>query len=235
MYSERLIGHVSRDSMAIDGRERVSRKAEETGKKVTSSLKRGRPKKGEIRPEKEPTNCIEKQLGMNLLEMHAELPKGAVIGGKKNSQGHSEHRIGYKLHLDVDDCGTPISALVTSASMHDTGAAIPLETATNLKVKSLYSLMHAAYNSDHIKTYITNAGKVAIIDPKKPKGGEKVPLAPPEKERYKIRTTVERTNSTIKDDFGGRYVRVRVHQIVTSHLMFGVLAMTALRIDNNFL
>jgi hypothetical protein len=55
--------------------------------------------------------------------------------------------------MDVDDLGTPFSALVTSASMHDSGAAIPLEAATNLKVKSLYTLMDAAYNSDHIKTY----------------------------------------------------------------------------------
>ena len=94
--------------------------------------------------------------------------------------------------------------------------------------------MDAAYNSDHISTYINSAGKVAINDPKKPKGGEKIPLAPAEKERYKIRTTVERTNSTIIDDFGGCYLKVRGYQKVASHLMFGVLAMTALRIVNYF-
>ena len=234
MYADRLVGHISRDATAIESREKVSRTADEAHAEMVATFKRGRPKKDEVRPEKEPSR-IEKQLGMSLNEMLADLPKGADIGGKKNSQGHSEHWIGYKLHMDVDDLGTPISAIVTSASMHDSGAAIPLETATNLKVKSLYTLMDAAYNSDHIKTYINDAGKVAIIDPKKPKGGEKIPLAPAEKERYKIRTTVERTNSTIKDDFGGRYVRVRGHQKVTSHLMFGVLAMTALRIVNNFL
>lgn len=233
MYADKLIGHISRDSTAIKGREKVARKTEEARPKVVAPLKRGRPKKDEFRAEKDPSR-IEKQLGMTLIEMLADLPKECDIGGKKNSQGNNEHWIAYKLHLDVDDHGTPISALVTSASMHDSGAAIPLETATNLKVKSLYTLMDAAYNSDHISTYINSVGKVAIIDPKKPKGSEKIPLAPAEKERYKIRTTVERTNSTIKDDFSGRYLRVRGYQKVASHLMFGVLAMTALRIVNYF-
>ena len=82
--------------------------------------------------------------------------------------------------------------------------------------------------------YVIAAGKVPIIDPKKPRGDEKIPLEPATKERYNIRTTVERTNSTIKDDFGGRYVRVRGHEKVSAHLMFGVLAMTALRLVHVF-
>jgi hypothetical protein len=37
---------------------------------------------------------------------------------------------------------------------------------------------------------------------------------------------VERVNSRLKDEFGGRYVRVRGHAKVMAHLMFGVLALT---------
>jgi hypothetical protein len=33
-------------------------------------------------------------------------------------------------------------------------------------------------------------------------------------------------NDGLKDDFGGRYVRVRGHAKVLCHLMFGILALT---------
>jgi hypothetical protein len=45
--------------------------------------------------------------------------------------------------------------------------------------------------------------------------------------RYHERSTVERVNARLKDEFGGRMVRVRGHAKVMCHLMFGVLALTA--------
>jgi IS5 family transposase len=237
MYAEKLVGHVSRDSTAIDGREKpVHKQPTEINADLENVLqpKRGRPKNDEVRAPKEPTR-LEKQRGMSVNEMLADLPKGCDVGGKKNSKGNPEYWIGYKLHLDVDDNGIPLTAVVTSASVHDSQAAIPLELITNSRVTSLYSLMDAAYNSDLINKTVTEAGKVPIVDPKKPRGGEKIPLSPAEQERYKTRTTVERTNSAIKDDFGRRYIRVRGHEKVTAHLMFGVLAMTALRLVHVFL
>ena len=45
--------------------------------------------------------------------------------------------------------------------------------------------------------------------------------------RYRIRTTVERTNARLKDEFGARHVRVRGPTKVACHLMFGLLALTA--------
>lgn len=48
-----------------------------------------------------------------------------------------------------------------------------------------------------------------------------------ERDRYKERTMVERVNGRLKDEFGGRYVRVRGAAKVMAHLMFGVLALTA--------
>jgi hypothetical protein len=48
-----------------------------------------------------------------------------------------------------------------------------------------------------------------------------------EAQRYKERSQAERTNARLKDDFGGRHVRVRGNSKVMSHLMFGILALTA--------
>ncbi len=43
---------------------------------------------------------------------------------------------------------------------------------------------------------------------------------------YHERGTVERVNARLKDEFGGRVVRVRGHAKVMRHLMFGILALT---------
>ena len=52
-------------------------------------------------------------------------------------------------------------------------------------------------------------------------------LVMPESVRYRISSGVERTNARLKDEFGARHVRVRGHAKVFSHLMFGLLALTA--------
>ncbi len=44
--------------------------------------------------------------------------------------------------------------------------------------------------------------------------------------RYAERTNSERVNARLKDDFGGRHVRVRGAAKVSCHLMFGILALT---------
>ena len=48
----------------------------------------------------------------------------------------------------------------------------------------------------------------------------------PEARRYRERTTVERVNGRLKEEFGGRHVRVRGPGKVMCHLMFGILALT---------
>ena len=48
----------------------------------------------------------------------------------------------------------------------------------------------------------------------------------PEAGRCRERSTVERVNGRLKDEFGGRHVRVRGHGKVFCHLMFGILALT---------
>jgi hypothetical protein len=44
---------------------------------------------------------------------------------------------------------------------------------------------------------------------------------------YNERTTAERANARIKDEFGGRYLRVRGPLKAFCHLMFGVVALAA--------
>jgi hypothetical protein len=44
--------------------------------------------------------------------------------------------------------------------------------------------------------------------------------------RCRERTTAERANARLKDEFRGRFVRVRGHAKVMCHLMFGILALT---------
>jgi len=47
-----------------------------------------------------------------------------------------------------------------------------------------------------------------------------------EAQRYNERSTVERVNGRLKDEFGAHAVRVRGHAKVMCHLMFGILALT---------
>lgn len=44
--------------------------------------------------------------------------------------------------------------------------------------------------------------------------------------RYRERTTAERANTRLKDEFGGNHVWVRGATKVMSHLMFGVLVLS---------
>ena len=48
--------------------------------------------------------------------------------------------------------------------------------------------------------------------------------------RYGERSTAERVNSGLKDNHGGRTLRVRGPAKVMCHLMFGVLSFTALQL-----
>ena len=49
----------------------------------------------------------------------------------------------------------------------------------------------------------------------------------PSAQRYNERSNVERVNGRLKDEFGGKMVRVKGHAKVMAHLMFGIIALTA--------
>ncbi|MGH7178648.1 MAG: transposase [Tepidisphaeraceae bacterium] len=216
-----LIGHVSRDATAIQAREQPV-KAEP----APAPRKRGRPRKGEVRPPKPETRLERQTAGMSLPAMLAELPKVCDVGAKKNSQGFRDTWIGYKLHLDVADGMIPIAAILTSASVHDSQVAIPLATLSAQRVTSLYDVMDAAYCSPLIRAHSRSLGHVPLID-HNPRGGEKIEFAPHEAQRFKERSTVERVNARLKDEFGACRINVRGPAKVMTHLMFAVLVLAA--------
>jgi hypothetical protein len=200
--------------------------------------KRGRPRKGEERP-KEPTR-LERQVAMTLTELLDDLPIACDVGTKTNSQGHKVSWIGYKLHIDSADGQIPISCILTSASLHDSQVAIPLAAMTATRTTNLYDLMDSGYDAEEIRRYSTRLGHIPIIDVNTRRNLARraeldaeserrklLGLEYPEESRYKERTAIERVNGRFKDEFGGRYVRVRGACKVMCHCMFGILALTA--------
>ena len=101
---------------------------------------------------------------------------------------------------------------------------------TAQRVQSLYQLMDAACDAEDIRQYARKLGQVPIIDPKH--RGQWVPLEPAQRRRFHQRSASERVNSLLKDYFGGRTVRVRGAAKVMSHLMLGVVAITAMNLWN---
>lgn len=237
--TDTIVLHNSRDSTAIKGREKPVVKPQAPTKQTHTLKKRGRPKKGEVRAPKEPTR-MERQLTMSLEEMLNDLPKVCNIGSKLNSKGHAENWIGYKLHIDFADGSVPLSAILTSASVHDSQVAIPLATMTHARAINLYDLMDSAYYMDNIAAHSRSLNHVPIIDKNvrrdtalaaeleaESKRQRIINLVSPETIRYNERSTAERGNARLKEEFGAHTVRVRGHAKVMCHLMFGILALTA--------
>ena len=233
----RLVGHISRDSTAIVCREKAVSKEANKAIGTDGPKKRGRPKKGEERV-KAPTR-LERQIGgLSIEQMKADLPIACRVGSKRNSQGHKSSWVGYKLHIDAADGGIPISCLLSSASLHDSQVAIPLAKITDSRVTSCYDLMDSAYDAPLIKQHSESLGHIPIIDknPRTKEGKALIALEqksrhhadfkPAEAVRYNERSTVERVNGRLKDEFGARMVRVKSHAKVMTHLMFGIIALT---------
>ena len=111
--------------------------------------------------------------------------------------------------------------------------------------------MDAAYDAQDIREHCESLGQVPLIDPVQravpiphrtrqdsPRGYDQrrklpkttaskiPPFSTAQQERYKIRTMSERVNARLKDEFGGRTMRVRGASKVMAHLMFGILPLT---------
>jgi hypothetical protein len=226
-HGNRIIGHVRRDATEIDAREKAVKKPKAVDKEIKAvPKKRGRLKKGEVREssDKQPKR-LEKQPTQSLEEMLADLPTQCDIGSKVNSQGYKISWKGYKLHLDTIDGDIPVSAILTSASVHDSQVALPLSTMTERKVNSCYELMDSAYDAQIIRDQISRKGRVPLIDfnHRSPKDERK--FEDFEQERYKKRSGAERANSNLKDNLGARTIRVRGHEKIFTHLCLGLVIM----------
>jgi len=243
---DRLIGHIARDSTAIEARERYPEnpppKPQRRRYKMGPKPKRNTPRS--------PRSRIEAQRSMSIAEMLSGLPRHCSLGVKKSSTGHLSYWRGYKLHLDVADGQIPITALLTGACLHDSQVAVPLMTLTSERVTYLYDLMDAAYDAHAIDAHSRSLGHVPLIAPngaavpipkrqqdslrgydkrrKAPtrRDRKRLPFTPAQAQRFASRTMVERVYSRLKDEFGARFLRVRGASKIMAHLMFGVLALT---------
>jgi hypothetical protein len=243
---DKLAGHVSRDSTAIEAREKAfvdkvvaaapaapasapapavaSAPATPAAPAAAAPRRRGRPRKGVAPAEPEPTR-IERQKGRTLEENLADLPTRCDWGAKRDSKGKSMAWKGYKLHIDTIDGDIPVGAVLTSASMHDSQAAIPMMQMTSGRITYLYDLMDSAYDATDIHGFSRSLNHVPVID-HNPRRGGKIEFEPARKIRYRERSAAERVNSDLKDNHGGRTVRVRGHGKVLAHLMFGLIVIT---------
>lgn len=239
VYQDELVGHVSKDSTAIEAREKPIKKEDDDEEKKggeTPILPKKRAPKGCAK-----LTRIQKQARevMNLEEMIQDLPVECNIGRKNSSSGHMYAWIGYKLHLSVDDNGVPLAAMISSASLNDTQAAIPLAIITAKRVTSLYDLMDSGYYADAIFDHSKSLGHIPLIDfaakgeaqkaekEQEKKARKTLNWKPAEVVRYNVRTSVERANARLKDEFGAWTLRVKGAVKVFAHLMYGIVAQTA--------
>lgn len=232
---QRIVGHIARDSTAIEARERFPYKPH-----PKQSRKRKKTNKRPLFKDRSKYDgTTTKQRKMTLPQMMRGLSRDCAIGVKTNSKGHSEYWRGYKLHLDIADGQIPVTAIITGANVHDATVAIPLMTITTERVTYLYDVMDSAYDANAILAHSRQLGHEPLVDPHPRRATSKpsqlpkifpaklVPqLCPAKAERYKERSMVERVNGRLKDEFGGRTLRVRGASKAMAHLMFGVIALT---------
>lgn len=229
---QKIIGHISIDSTAIAARESIvhPQAPSDTTPTETPAPKRGRPRKGE-----EPAAPAPKRLDLqpkrDLQENLADLPEVCNKGCKRNAQGFTQSWKGYKLHVASTDFDVPICTVLTSASLHDSQVAIPLmQQSASLIKNSCYDLMDSAYDAPQIANFSKSLGHVPIIDPHARRNTDPRVLDPHEKNRFRERSSVERFNSNLKDNWGGRCIYFRGATKVACHLAFGILALTAERL-----
>ena len=109
---------------------------------------------------------------------------------------------------------------------HDSQAAIRLATLTAGRLTNLYAVMDSAYDAPEIKQHSRSLGHVPIID-KTPRAAvgataemeaetraqQHAGYKLAEDVRYNERSAAERVNGRLKEEFGGRHVRVLGHAL----------------------
>lgn len=80
-----------------------------------------------------------------------------------------------------------------------------------------------------LRKFMHSVGHRPIID-HNPRRGEKIEMDPASKSRFAERSSAERVNSSLKDNYGGPNIRVKGAEKVMAHLMFGIVSITAMQI-----
>ncbi len=202
----RIVGHLSIDSTIIEAREKPIKGRRASRHEQSEPKKRGRKRKGspeeaEYLAEKAREEEMRaRYLAQTPEEWLSTLENRCSLTAKVSSKGKRRWYIGYKAHLACDDLGVPLAHAVTGACVHDSNVAIPLMKMVGATFVFLYVLMDKGYSSTEIERFATSMGAVAIID-RPARNGVAVPMDPATAQRYKARTTVERTNSELKDGY----------------------------------
>ncbi len=204
---QRVIGHLSIDSTIIEAREKPYRKSKEVQQQPAPPKKRGRKPNGSPEHQEYLEQLAQEEQAR--LQYLAEPPETSIaevelrcsLTAKQNSKGKRQWFIGYKAHIAADEFGVPISFAVTGACVHDSKVAVPLLKMANQETEFLYILLDKGYISPAVNEYADMIERKVIIDRKGYKGVAPIPLEPAYAQRYKARTTVERTNSELKDGF----------------------------------
>lgn len=233
MYKDKIIGHVVKDSTPISAREAPLKK--EGDMKERKKLLN----KQQAKDKRNGNSRKQKQLREDLKTSLNGLPIRCDHGSKKMANGFLTTWKGYKFHVAIDDQCIPLAAILSSASLNDSEVAIPLAIKSNSVANNFYDLMDSAYNSPEIKEHCYSIGHVPIIDerPRNPAQKEEKKAEQKRKRilnaytaediRYRERGPKERFNALFKDYYGGRNIWYRGHSKISCHLMFGVLALTA--------
>lgn len=235
VYNGQILQHITKDSTPILAREKHL-------KKVGSPKERKKLANQRYLNEKKGIEISRRQKQLkevNLAKMIEDLPNKCDFGAKVSAQGKLTTWKGYKLHVAISDDCIPISVLLTSASLNDCEAAIPLANKANKVAKNFYDLMDSAYDVPEIKEHSVSLEHVPIID-SNPRCKEKKEEKLMEKKRKKIlnfktaediryskRFQTERFNAQFKDYYGGRNIFYKGHSKILCHIMFGVLTLTA--------
>ena len=95
-------------------------------------------------------------------------------------------------------------------------------------------MMDCAYGAKWINAYIRMCQRIPVIDPNKRRDKNRAPLDPAKQERYKIRTTVERAYSHLKDRLIPQSLYVKGHDKVSFVLLAGVILLAALKYLQHF-
>jgi len=198
------VGHLSIDSTTIEAREKPvktriprAKTLEKRGRKAKGSVEEQQHRERQARHEQERIAYLQESFETSL----GKLELRCSVTAKQNSKGKKQWFIGYKAHLATDDYGVPMSFAVTGASVHDSQVAVPLMKKTRETADFLYALLDKGYVSPVINDYVDMIGRKAIIDRRAYKGVVADPLDPASQKRYAARTTVERTNSELKDGY----------------------------------
>jgi IS5 family transposase len=234
LFAETLVWHQALDATDITAREQAHPNPEPQYGRTASGKRRkhplsgrpkGRPKHGA--PVEPPLTRIERQLTQVPEIALLDIPMACDTGCKPDTHGHLHSWTGYKFHVITNEDGIPLGALTTAASVNDSQVAIPLLQLTARRVTALYDLLDKGYDATAIRTCSTALGHVPII-PEVARPNEPEPqLEPDRAQQYKGRTVAERFKARLKDEMGGRGVRVRGVRKVHATLMFGLLVIFA--------